>query len=165
MLVFHPGGFFIPFLAVFHLSFAIQKSTTLKGPTVKRSNSMAQADIREYETQAASTAVFGRVVCSARNHHFIVDGPIQNGCPGEELTPAEIFLAGVAACGVELVQVLAKSANIRLQGIAVKIRGTMDRSKPVRSDVTLFNCVRLEFRMNGINHQEAKQLVEKFKGR
>src|SRR5215471_11186712 len=70
---------------------------------------MAQADIRQYKAQAESTQVFGRVLCGARNHHFVIDGPEQNGCPGEEVTPAEVFLAGVASCGVELVQVLAKS--------------------------------------------------------
>jgi|SRR5579862_7387579 len=126
---------------------------------------MAQSDIREYLAQAVSTDVFGRVLCSARNHHIVVDGPVQNGCPGEELTPAEIFLAGVAACGVELVQVLAKSSGVPLAGIAVKIHGAMDRSRPVRPDVTLFNSVRLEFRMTGITDQAAKQLVETFKGR
>ena len=123
------------------------------------------ADIREYEARANSTDVFGRVLCSARNHYFIVDGPVQNGCPGEEVTPAEIFLAGVAACGVELVQVLAQKANTPLQKIAVKIRGVMDRSKPVRPDVTLFNSVLLEFRMSGVSDTQAKQLVESFKGR
>lgn len=126
---------------------------------------MAQADMREYEARAASTDVFGRVLCSARNHHFVIDGPLQNGCPGEELTPAEVFLAGVASCGVELVQVLAKSTGIPLAGIGVKIRGVMDRSRPVRPDVTLFNSVQLEFRMTGISHQQARQLVESFKGR
>lgn len=126
---------------------------------------MAQADIREYEAQAASTDVFGRVLCSARNHHFVIDGPVQNGCPGEELTPAEVFLAGVASCGVELVQVLARSTGIPLAGIGVKIRGVMDRSRPVRPDVSLFNSVRLEFRMSGVSDQQARQLVESFKGR
>jgi uncharacterized OsmC-like protein len=126
---------------------------------------MAQADIRQYEVQAASTAVFGRVLTSARNHHFIVDGPVQNGCPGEEVTPAELFLAGVACCGVELMQVLAKSSEIPLKKIDVSIRGTMDRSRPVRPDVALFNSVGLSFRMSGVNDAQAKQLVETFKGR
>ena len=126
---------------------------------------MAQADIRQYEVTAASTDIFGRVLSSARNHHFIVDGPEQNGCPGEEVTPAELFLSGVACCGVELIQVLAKSANVPLQNIGVKIRGSMDRSKPVRPDVSLFNSVRLQFRMKGITDSDAKQLVETFKGR
>lgn len=126
---------------------------------------MPQSDIREYEARAASTDLFGRVLCSARNHHFVIDGPVQNGCPGEELTPAEIFLAGVASCGVELVQVLAKSANIPVKAIGVTINGVMDRSKPVRTDVSLFNSVRLEFRFTGVSNEDAKQLVETFKGR
>jgi uncharacterized OsmC-like protein len=126
---------------------------------------MAQADIRQYEVKATSSPVFGRVLCAARNHHFVVDGPEQNGCPGEEVTPAELFLTGVAACGVELIQVLAKSANIPVPGIEVKIQGLMDRSKPVRSDVSLFNSVRLQFQFKGISDRDAKQLVETFKGR
>jgi uncharacterized OsmC-like protein len=126
---------------------------------------MAPSDIRQYEARATSTDTFGRVLCSARNHHFVIDGPEQNGCPGEEVTPAELFLAAVASCGVELVQVLAKSAGISLQRIDVTIQGLMDRSKPVRSDVTLFNSVSLRFRMNGVTDGDAKQLVEKFKGR
>ncbi len=62
----------------------------------------------KYDVQALSTDIFGRVLCSARNHHFVVDGPVQNGCPGEAITPAEMFLGGVAACGVELMQVIAR---------------------------------------------------------
>jgi uncharacterized OsmC-like protein len=126
---------------------------------------MASSDIRRYEARAASTDTFGRVLCSARNHHFVIDGPEQNGCPGEEVTPAELFLSAVASCGVELVQVLAKSAGISLAGIDVTIQGLMDRSRPVRSDVSLFNSVSLRFRMKGVTDDDAKQLVEKFKGR
>jgi uncharacterized OsmC-like protein len=126
---------------------------------------MAQSEIRQYEARAASTDTFGRVLCSARNHHFVVDGPEQNGCPGEEITPAELFLSAVASCGVELVQVLAKSAGIPLQGIEVKIHGLMDRSKPVRSDVSLFNSVSLQFQMKGVTDGGAKELVDKFKAR
>ena len=126
---------------------------------------MAHSEIRQYEARAASIDIFGRVLCSVRNHHFVIDGPEQNGCPGEEITPAELFLSAVAACGVELIQVLAKSSAIPLQRIAVNIRGLMDRSKPVRSDVSLFNSVSLRFQMQGVTDGDAKQLVEKFKGR
>jgi uncharacterized OsmC-like protein len=126
---------------------------------------MAQSEIRQYEAQAASTDIFGRVLCSTRNHHFVVDGPEQNGCPGEEINPAELFLSGIASCGVELVQVLANSAGIPLRGIAVNVQGLIDRSKPVRPDVSLFNSVRLRFHMNGVTDEGARQLVEAFKGR
>jgi len=38
---------------------------------------MTDTDVREHAAQAASTGTFGRVLCSARNHHFVVDGPEQ----------------------------------------------------------------------------------------
>jgi len=126
---------------------------------------MAESDIRRYEAQAASTDLFGRVLCSVRNHHYVVDGPVQNGCPGEEVTPAELFLSAVASCGVELVQVLARSEAIPLQGIEVLINGQMNRSQSVRSDVSLFNRVDLRFQMKGVSNDHTKLLVEKFKGR
>jgi uncharacterized OsmC-like protein len=126
---------------------------------------MTQGDVREYRARAISTDTFGRVACSARNHHFVVDGPAQNGCPGEAITPAEVFLSGVAACGVELVQVLAKSEAIPLAGIAVDIHGVMDRSRPPRKDVSLFNSVHLGFRMKGLSEAQGRRLVELFKGR
>jgi len=126
---------------------------------------MTQPDVREYSVAAASTDTFGRVLARARNHHFVVDGPVQNGCPGEAVTPSELFLSGVACCGVELVQVLAKSRDIPLSAIAVDIRATMDRSRPVRPDVSLFNSVHLSFRMQGVTEEQGRLLVEAFKGK
>ena len=73
-----------------------------------------QPDIRTYEAQAKTTDVFGSVMCNSRNHHVVIDGPVANGCPGEEITPAEQFLMSVAACGAELVQVIAKKEEIEL---------------------------------------------------
>ncbi len=126
---------------------------------------MTQPDIREYAAHAASTDTFGRVLAYARDHHFVVDGPVQNGCPGEAITPSEMFLLSVACCGVELVQVLAKASAIPLGSIAVDIQGAFDRSRPVRPDVSLFNSVRLRFRMKGVTEEQGHLLVEKFKGR
>src|SRR5438067_7526346 len=130
-----------------------------------RGASMTQSDVREYKAQAGSTGIFGRVIGSARNQHFVVDGPVQNGCPGEAISPAELFLSGVAACGVELVQVLAKSEAVPLKAISVDISGVMDRSRPPRPDVSLFNSVRLRFRMKGVTEQQGKKLLDAFKGR
>jgi uncharacterized OsmC-like protein len=126
---------------------------------------MASADVRQYEVQAQSTDTFGRVLCHCRNHHFIVDGPVQNGCPGEAITPAEAFLAGVAACGVELLHVLARGQDVPLRSARVAISGIMDKSKPVRPDVTLFNSVRLRFALKGVTRRQGELLVEAFKGR
>jgi uncharacterized OsmC-like protein len=125
---------------------------------------MAQSDVRSYTVEARSTDTFGRVLCTARNHHFIVDGPVQNGCPGEAINPGELFLAGVAACGVELVQVITKEEKLA-PSIRVEIAGSMDRSKPVRQDVTVFNAVNLHFHMDGVTQAQATDLVERFKRR
>jgi uncharacterized OsmC-like protein len=126
---------------------------------------MVQQEIRQYELQARSTETFGRVLCSARTHHFVVDGPIHNGCPGEAITPAELFLSGIAACGVELVQVLARAQQVPLQAAKVAIRGVIDPSKPVRREVSLFNAVRLHFHLKGVTQEQGAQLIEAFKRR
>ena len=82
---------------------------------------MAESTARSYNVQARSTDTFGRVFCSARHHHFVVDGPVQNGCPGEAIGPAELFLAGIGACGVELVQVIAREQQLPLATVNVEI--------------------------------------------
>lgn len=119
----------------------------------------------QYEIQARSTDIFGRVLCSCRNHHFIVDGPVQNGCPGEAITPAELFLGGVAACGVELMQVIAKEKQLPLRAAGVAVRGTIDPENPVPSDFRLFNSVRLEFVLYGVTDEQGAQLITAFQGR
>ena len=124
-----------------------------------------QADVREYQIQVGLTGTFGRLICNSRHHHFIVDGPTQNGCPGEALTPPEIFLAGVISCGVELVQVFARDKNLSLRSATGIISATLDRSNQSRSDVTLFNSVRLDFTLKGVSHDEGNQLVNAFKAR
>ncbi len=121
--------------------------------------------LREYTATARSTDVFGRVLCGARNHHFIIDGPEQNGCPGEEVTPTEVFLSAVAACGAELVPVLAREQGVPLRGVAVQIRGGVDRAKQVRTDFTTFNSVQVEFTLFGTDASRAAALIEGFKRR
>lgn len=125
----------------------------------------APQPIREYEIRARSTDVFGRVMCSARDHHFIVDGPVQNGCPGEEVTPPELFLAAVAACGVELLHVIARDQSAPITRVGLTVTGTVDRGNQPRTDVTLFNTVRLRFTVGGTDAAQAAALVEGFKRR
>src|SRR5207248_5151733 len=96
---------------------------------------------RTYAVQAHSTDTFGRVLVSARDQHLIADGPVQNGCPGEAVGPAELFLAGVACCGVELLQVLAKEQGVPLQRVQASISAMQDPAKRVREDVSTFTSV------------------------
>jgi uncharacterized OsmC-like protein len=121
--------------------------------------------VREYDVAARTTDVFGRVLCNARTHHFIVDGPVQNGCPGEEVTPPEVFLSSVAACGVELVQVIARDQDVAIGPVSVKVHGVVDRSRQARTDVTVFNAVNMDFTVSGTDGASAAALVEAFKRR
>lgn len=123
------------------------------------------ASIREYQVRAETTRTFGRVLAGARDHHLVVDGPVQNGCPGEAITPAELFLAAVASCGAELVQVIAREEDVRLDSVAVTMTGTVDRSRQPRADVTLFTRVRMELVLTGADDARAAALVEGFKRR
>ena len=120
------------------------------------------SDRREYRAEARSTDLLGRVLVSARDQHLVVDGPVQNGCPGEAITPGELFLSAVAACGVELVQVIAADEHVGLTGVGVTVEGVMDRSRPVREDVSLFSSVRLRFRLGGVGDEEAASLIRAF---
>ena len=121
--------------------------------------------IRTYRVDAQTTDTFGRVLLSARNNHYIVDGPVQNGCPGEATTPAEHFLTAVAACGVELVQVIARDENVSIGKITLGVDGVVDRGNQKREGVTTFNSIHLAFRIAGTDKATATRLVDGFKKR
>ncbi len=120
---------------------------------------------RVYQTRAKSSDTFGRVLVSARDQHLIVDGPAQNGCPGEAIGPAELFLSGVAACGVELIHVLARDSGIPLRSVQATIEASQDRSNPVRPDVSLFNTVRITLELAGVTREQGEDLVTRFRQR
>jgi uncharacterized OsmC-like protein len=126
---------------------------------------MSISDVRRTAVEARSTDTFGRVLLSARAHHFVVDGPVHNGCPGEEVTPAELFLAGVAACGVELLQAISRDEDIPLRRVRAAISGEVEPSNPVRDDVTVFNRIRLHVELDGVTADQGDLLVKRFKGR
>jgi uncharacterized OsmC-like protein len=116
----------------------------------------------DYVVGAVSTPVFGRVLLNARSHHVVVDGPVQNGCPGEALTPAELFLGGVVACAVELVQVIAREQGVVLDEVAAEMSGTVDRGHDIRSDMTVFRSATLRLSLGGVGDADAAALVEAF---
>ena len=60
------------------------------------------------------------------------------------------FLPVSRACGVELLQVIAKDRGVPLASARVSITGEMDRGNPVRKDLALFNTVRLRFDLEGV---------------
>lgn len=127
------------------------------------SNSSSSA--RTYVVGAESTPVFGRVRCAVRTHRFDVDGPVQNGCPGEAPTPGELMLSAAAACGAEIVQVIARDDGVPLAHVAVDVLGTIDRERQPRADVTVFTAVEIRVRLRGPTAEQGAALVAAFQRR
>jgi uncharacterized OsmC-like protein len=133
--------------------------------SVRRRYAMTDGNLRECRDEARSTETFGRVLCNAREHHFVIDGPVWNGCPGEALTPGEAFMASIAACGVELVEVIAAEEGQPVGSVRVSIHGVVDRDDPVREDVTVFNRAWIAYEIAGLNEEQAATVVDGVKRR
>src|SRR5262249_56532239 len=123
----------------------------------------APSQVSEYDVTARSTDVFGRVLCGVRGHYFIIDGPVQNDAPGEEVTPAEAFLSAVAACGVELIHAIARKQEVPLRTVAVSIHGVLDRTNQARTEVRTLNSIAIDFAFTGVDGPWAKSSLKNFK--
>jgi uncharacterized OsmC-like protein len=110
--------------------------------------------------RSQTVGIPGRSLATARQHHFVIDEPAYAGGPGEALTPAEVFLAGVSGCGVLLVESFARKDGIPLQKAEASIEGIRTADDPAN-----FREVRLSFRLTGVTAQQGETLVEKFKAR
>jgi len=108
--------------------------------------------------QSASTATPGRAVNQVRNHQLVIDEPTHLGGPGEQITPAEAFLAGVSACGVLLVQGKARDSGLRLDRVQVTIEGVRHRR-----DTSVFQRIVMGFRLSGPTREQAIDLVDHYK--
>jgi uncharacterized OsmC-like protein len=105
------------------------------------------------------------VLCSSRSQYFVADGPVSNGCPGEALSPVELFLSGVASCGVELIQVLARNRGIPLTAVHTTIQGDLSDRRAETPDVALFSALRMQFTFRGVTPEQGNVLIEGFKRR
>ena len=79
--------------------------------------------------------------------------------------PGEAFLGGVAACAVELIQMFARDDGIPVGDIEVDIGSELDPDDQPHPDHTLFNRVRMDVRVHGVDQATAERLVDRFKGR
>jgi uncharacterized OsmC-like protein len=109
---------------------------------------------------SSSSPTPGRALNQVRNHQLVIDEPTHLGGPGEQITPAEAFLAGVSACGVLLVQGRARDTGVRLEKVEATIEGVRHRS-----DTSVFQRIEIGFRLSGPSQAEAVDLVEQYKRR
>ena len=120
---------------------------------------MATEDLVINRVRSSSTATPGRSINEIRNHRLVIDEPTHLGGPGEEITPADAFVAGVAACGALMVQGRARDAKIRLERIDVDLEAVRQRS-----DTSVFQRIDMRFTLTGPSEGQAAALVEHYKG-
>src|SRR5438105_13636041 len=116
---------------------------------------MGTDDLVVNRVHSASTATPGRALNQVRTHQLLIDEPTHLGGPGEQITPAEAFLAGVSACGVLLVQGKARNSGVRLDQVEVSIEAIRHRR-----DTSVFQRIDMAFRLSGPTQEEAIDLVE-----
>ena len=110
-----------------------------------------------YKVRTYSSGTAGRAICNARHHHFIAD---DGG--GEEVGAGELFLSGIAACAVNMVERLARQGNIPLQWMDVEVESHRDADKPP-GEVLLYDAIRVRFEMWGVQPAHAEALVKDWK--
>ena len=112
-----------------------------------------------YTVRSYSTGTHGRAICNARTHHFVSDD-----VGGDAVGAAELFLSGVSACAVNMVERIAKQDQIPLQWMDVSVEAYRDPDKRP-GEITIFDAIRVHFEMWGIQPEQAEGLVETWKRR
>ena len=104
-----------------------------------------------------TTGTPGRCLNNARNHHFVIDEPPHAGGAGEEITPADAFLAGVSSCGILLMEGYARRDQIPLESAKAVIEGMR-----VPSDTSWFVNVEMRVSLIGPTREQAERLVAEY---
>ena len=123
-------------------------------------------DIMMWRAETASSGVPGRALGRVRTNNFVVDDyafPPYNG-PGEEPGPAELFLSGVTACAVLMLERIARMEGLPLEHVRANMEARRDPDAHHPGPPT-FDSAHLSFVFRGLTNEQAGQLVETFKRR
>ncbi len=112
-----------------------------------------------YQARSYSTGIVGRSICNARNHHWVAENT-----GGEAVGAGELFCASIAACAVNMVGTIASTEQRALDSMEVNVEAYRDMDKPT-GDVSLYDAVRVQFEMWGVNDDDARYLVKTWKQR
>ncbi len=116
---------------------------------------MSQSDVA-YSVRSASSNTLKRTITTIRNHHLIIESPSL----GEEITSGEAFFAGVASCGVTLIEGAAQEMNIPLQRMSVDVHAF----RPTAPDTVIYDHVDMNFVMHGVSQEQGAALLDRYKG-
>jgi uncharacterized OsmC-like protein len=112
-----------------------------------------------YKVRSYSTGTLGRAICNTRTHHFVADD-----AGGEEVGAGELFLSGISACAVNMVERLAKQDHMPLQWMDVSVEAYREPGK-TPGEITVYDAIRVHFEMWGVKDEHAEGLVETWKRR
>ena len=112
-----------------------------------------------YQVNSHSTGTLGRAICNARTHAYVADGS-----GGEMVGAGELFLSGISACAVNMVERIAHDEKIALDWMYVTVESYKDADAD-HGDLSLYDGIRVYFEMWGVDDDEAHQLVDAWKRR
>jgi uncharacterized OsmC-like protein len=118
---------------------------------------MNKQELKIDEVRSHSSGVMGRTLNSARDQHFITDSP--HG-PSEAPGPVEVFLAGIASCGVQQAELIAQELSVPLKRAKVTIEGARKLDNTAN-----FHSISLNFELEGVDREQANKLVEGYQAR
>jgi len=107
--------------------------------------------------QTQTLGIPGRSMSSAGKNHWLVDGAAHSGGPAEGPAPADMFLSGVSACAVLLIEKLAEADGLPLDRALCTITGVRDEA-----DTSWFQSVSLAFELRGLDRPTSEDLVTRF---
>jgi len=108
-----------------------------------------------YTVRSQTTDVPGRTLNHARMNHWIIDSP---SGPNEAATTGESFFAGMAACGVSLVELHAQRKGLPFGTLSVDVDA-------VRTEESMpdFAWIDVHFTYTDISDEQANALTEVWK--
>lgn len=119
------------------------------------------AQVRTY-----SSGMPGRALCSARHNHFVADDLATHGYggPGEAINAAELFLSGLTACAVLMMERLARASGVPLKRAEVSAEGSID-TEAVREGPAVLDRAHMRFELVGPTEAQTREMVETYKRR
>jgi uncharacterized OsmC-like protein len=111
------------------------------------------------KVRSSSSGRIGRAVNeSERGARILLDS--SSHPQADALTNSEAFLAGIASCGVTLIEGHAQDTGVPVSRMEVTIEGARTVADPSR-----FAEITMRFAIGGVSQGEAEKLVETYKGR
>jgi uncharacterized OsmC-like protein len=116
------------------------------------------SDVTIDTVRSSSSGTLGRAVSHARGQRLTLDSSAKP--QPDAFTNSEAFLAGIASCGVTLIEMYARDQGVPITRMDVNIEGTRTAAEPNR-----YATVAMTFTIAGVSQAQAEDLVETYRSR